>query len=88
VAIALKQVVFTVSHGGAVPMVATPQITAGTLPGQQELTLLGTSDTDYVIFNDGLSGSGLVLNGIMNLKSGRTISFMWTGVAWQETGRN
>lgn len=77
-----RQLWFVVSSGGAVTVTASPQIAAGTIVGQ-ELILMGTSDTDYPIFND---GNGLSLNGTCNLKSQESLPLIWTGSVWREYG--
>ncbi len=71
------------SMGGAQPITANPQVTAGTILGQ-ELILFGTSDTDYPVLND---GTGLSLNGPMNLTNKAMIYLMWDGTEWAEISR-
>lgn len=75
--------VYTVSTGGAVTATANPRISAGSSMCQ-ELQLFGTSDTNYVVLND---GNGLSMNGPINLKNKIAIRFMWDGTEWVETGR-
>ncbi len=78
-----RQLYFVNSSGGAVTVTANPQITAGTIIGQ-ELEIIGTSDTNYPIFND---GNGLSLNGVVELKSYSAIRFIWDSSVWVETSR-
>lgn len=80
-----RQQVFAsgVTSGGAQPVTATPQIQAGSIIGQ-ELKLKGTSDTDYPVFAD---GTGLSLNGVLNLKNHMTILLSWDGSVWSEDTR-
>lgn len=84
VSIAQRQQRFIVSNGGALAMTAPSQILSGTTVGQ-ELTLFGTSDTDYNIFHD---GDGMSINGIWLSKSDRAINLSWTGIRWREQSRN
>jgi hypothetical protein len=79
-----RQARFLASTGGAVTVVASPQVAAGTNIGQ-DLLLTGTSDTDYLELND---GNGLKQNGAVLLKSGQTITYFWTGSVWKETSRS
>lgn len=78
-----RQAQIVVSSGGAVTVTANPQISAGTVLGQ-EMILTGTSDTNYPILND---GTGLALNGSMSLKNNSTIYLFWNGVVWAEISR-
>lgn len=78
-----RQLHFLISQGGAQAVTANPQIPAGDFVGQ-EIMLKGTSDTDYVILND---GSGLALNGPINLKNKIGIYLLWDGEVWSENGR-
>lgn len=78
-----QQLRFLESNGGAQVITAVPQIEAGTTVGQI-LVLLGKSDTDYLILQD---GNGLSMNGTFYLKDGKSIEFYWTGSVWQENGR-
>lgn len=63
---------------------ATSQIVAAR--DQTLLTLVGTSDTNFVIVN---VGNGTDVTRIMVLKSGNTISFVYSAArgSWQETSR-
>ena len=78
-----RQYKFVVSSGGAVTVTSNPQIQAGSTVGQ-ELILEGTSDTDYPIFND---GSGLALNGALQLKNEKKAYLVWNGIKWSEISR-
>lgn len=71
------------SAGGAVPITANPQISAGTIAGQ-EMLLEGTSDTNYAEFTD---GTGLSLNGSWQSKANSAIVLVWNGVVWFEYSR-
>lgn len=79
----MLSVYFVVSSGGAVSITANPQIDTGTSIGQN-IIIFGTSDTDYPILND---GTGLALNGQMQLKNKSSIMLMWTGSEWWEVSR-
>ena len=79
-----RLMVFCKSTGGAVIVTANPQITAGGTVGQ-ELVLVGESDTDYPIFQD---GNGLALNGAKSLKLNVVISLFWDGNVWVEQDRS
>ncbi|MFM6929055.1 MAG: hypothetical protein ACKOX6_11365, partial [Bdellovibrio sp.] len=63
---------------------ATPQITAGTIVGQ-EMNIYGTSDTAPVVLDD---GTGLKLNGTCKLYAGSMICLKWDGSVWRERSRN
>ncbi len=69
---------------GAVTVTNNPQISAGTSEGYS-LVLLGTSDSNYPIFND---GNGLKLNGECMLKEGSMLGLIWLGSTWVEAFRN
>lgn len=75
-----------VSGTGGVDINANPQISAGTFDGQK-LTLIGTSDTDYVLLEN---GNGLQLNGPCTLTNAAEIGLMWNAAAavWRERYRN
>ncbi len=75
-----------VAGTGGVTMTADPQISAGTYEGQI-ITLIGTSDTDYVTIVD---GAGLWLTGLCKLTNGALISLRWDVAAqlWIERFRN
>jgi len=78
-----RQAIFTKSIGGAKTVTANPQVSVGTVIGQ-ELVLIGTSDADYLELND---GTGLKLNGPLNLKNNQSANFLWDGNGWQEISR-
>lgn len=68
---------------GGVQVTANPQISPGTVPGQ-ELLLSGTSDPNYVRINN---GTGTSQNGDMILGDGDSICYVWTGDLWTEIYR-
>lgn len=72
--------------GGAVDVTANPQIAAGTNDGD-ELTLVGCSDTNTVLLEN---GTGLIMNGPYTMKDGSLIKFNWDAVQslWLEEYRN
>lgn len=72
--------------GGAVDVSANPQIAAGSLEGW-ELTLVGCSDTNTVLLEN---GDGLIMNGPYTLVDGSIIRFTWDAgqSLWQEVCRN
>jgi hypothetical protein len=78
-----RALIFISTSGGAVTVTANPQISAGTKVGQ-ELRLVGTSDTNYVILND---GNGLSLNGQILIKNKVSIDLWWDGAVWNENDR-
>ena len=79
----LRQIIFVESDGGTQTVTANPQIAAGTRIGQ-ELTLVGTSDTDELILND---GTGLKLNGALKLNNNQSAALFWNSTDWQEISR-
>ncbi len=62
-----------VSDGGDVNITANPQISAGTLDGQQ-IFIEGTSDTDKVIFDN---GNGLSMSTSVTLGDKDMLFFIW-----------
>lgn len=78
-----RQLIFVKSSGGAVPITANPQISAGTTVGD-EIVLLGTSNTDYLVIDD---GNGLAANGPKQLKAGSAWYGIWDGTLWSEVPR-
>jgi len=81
-----RNAVYVVSNGGAVTVVANPQIVVpANFPVGSLIELEGTSDTDYPIFSH---GNGLILNGPCNLKSGSTLVLRYNGTSLVEVGRN
>jgi len=79
-----RQARFVKSAGGSVVITANPQVAPGSVLGQ-EMLLQGTSDTDYIELND---GTGLALNGPVQLTNRQIISLFWDGVVWVETSRS
>ena len=79
------EVIFLDSDSGAVNITANPQISAASLVGSR-LLLIGTSDTDTVLFED---GDGLVLRDgePILMEDGTVLELVWNGSAWQETRR-
>lgn len=78
-----SEVQFVVGNGGAVTVTANPQISVGTIVGQ-ELRLIGTDDTNTVTIAD---GTGLSLNGPWVGANHSVIDLMWDGTVWLETSR-
>jgi len=80
-----RQYKYVTSTGGAKTIVAAPQIAAGSFDGQ-ELTIKGTSDINYPIFND---GNGLSLNGTCLVKRNQTLLLTWNSdlLIWEELTR-
>lgn len=79
-----RQQFFIKSSGGGMPVAGNPQVSPGTIVGQ-EVRLIGTSDVDYPIFND---GNGMKFNGPISLKNRILIDFYWDGLFWCESNRN
>ena len=73
-----KNVIFVKGTGGVI-ITANPKIPAGTNIGQ-ELTIIGTSDTDYVDIQD-LTG---VITGDQTIRLGSNsiATFFWNGLNW------
>ncbi len=78
-----KQIHFIQGSGGAVDISVNPQITAGEVIGQ-EVRLVGRSDTNTVLLED---GSGLSLNGSWTAEANSVIDLFWDGAYWVETNR-
>lgn len=78
-----RQLWFINSSGGAQAVSAIPQVEAGSAIGQ-ELTLIGTSDVNYISLAD---GNGLSLNGAINMKNKMALSLIWDSVVWSEVSR-
>lgn len=78
------EVIFVEGSGGAVDISASPQIAAGSTVGQM-LTLIGASDTNTVLIED---GDGTALNGDIVLTNNDVIDLIWNGTVWQEDGRS
>lgn len=84
---AARQVIWTVSMGGAQAITANPQIAPGVNVGQ-ELYIYGTSNTNYITISD---GNGVRLNGSDNVTldgSGSALYLIWDGSVWAEAARN
>lgn len=71
------------STGGVTPITANPQVTAGSVIGQ-ELLLMGCSNTNYCSLVD---GNGLSLNGPINLTLKQSLYLVWSGSTWDEVSR-
>jgi len=73
-------------HGDSAPLAlgGTPRIAAGTVVGQ-ELTLIGTDDTNWLKIPD--TGAGVVLNGDCILMNNSVLSLVWDGTLWLEVSR-
>jgi hypothetical protein len=78
-----RQLWIVKSAGGPQVITANPQITPGSIVGQ-EMYIQGVSTTDYIIFSD---GAGLSLNGPISLTNNAGIDLIWNGVSWYETSR-
>lgn len=77
---------YVASSSGEVNVTANPQVSAGTLDGQT-LRLIGTSDTAYIVLED---GTGLSLNGEWLSYSGSTLTLRWdsSSALWREVSRS
>jgi hypothetical protein len=81
---AALSVTFVTGNGGPITVTANPPIAAGANIGQQ-LTIMGTSDTNTVTYT---SGNTLMINGSMTLDQYATLTAMWDGLNWVEMARN
>lgn len=81
-----RQLHYVTGSGGAVDISANPQISAGTIDGQ-EMRLIGTDNTNTVTLDH---GTGLIMNGSCVLQAGSSIDYSWSSgaSAWIEMGRN
>lgn len=81
-----KEIQYVVGNGGAIDIVASPQISAGTTEGDG-LTLIGTSNTNTVQLDN---GTGLSINGPCVLGAGSSITLAWSDSndLWIEVSRN
>lgn len=79
----LRQLKFIQGSGGPVDISASPQITAGTIAGQ-EMLLICCSNTNTVKFDN---GNGLDLNGSITMGDGDALYLVWDGTNWQEVSR-
>jgi len=81
----VKVVVFITGNAGAIDCTAAvTQILAGTSVGQ-EITVIGTSDTNTLTLDN---GDGLVLNGSIIIGNNDILRAIWNGSAWVEITRN
>ncbi len=78
-----RRIIFVQGSGGPVTVVANPQVSAGTLVGQ-ELIIQGRSDTNTVTL---ANGTGLSLNGNITLGDDDVLTLHWDGTYWQENSR-
>ena len=78
-----RQLWIVKSSGGPQLVTANPQITPGTIVGQ-EMYIQGASSIDYLIFQD---GNGLSLNGSISLTNNEGIDLIWNGISWFEVSR-
>jgi hypothetical protein len=74
---------FIEGSGGAIDVSSNPQIAAGTSIGQT-LELIGCSDTNTVLLED---GTGLKLNGAWLAELDSVIGLRWDGANWCERYR-
>jgi hypothetical protein len=79
-----RNIWFVQGSGGAVTVTANPRISVGNFVGQQ-LRIVGRSDVNYVLLQD---GNGLSLNGECQLDADRSIDLDWDGTNWREICRN
>jgi hypothetical protein len=75
-----EEVIFVQGAGGPIDITKNPQIAAGTGVGQR-LTLIGCSDTNSLLTQD---GNGLAQNGDFYLYANASIHFIWDGTVWAE----
>jgi hypothetical protein len=78
-----RQVIFVQSSGGTQVVTANPQVAPGSAVGQ-ELALVGVSNINNLVLND---GNGLSLNGPLDLNQNQTAWFVWDGSVWSEISR-
>jgi hypothetical protein len=78
-----RQLWFIEGSGGAVDVSANPQIAAAATVGR-ELTLIGRSDTNTVLLED---GTGLSLNGAFEMGANNVLNLVWDGSVWVEMSR-
>lgn len=85
VTLTADNVAFVASTGGAVTMIADPQLPSTTVDGAT-LTIFGTSNTNTLTF---VNGSGLSLNGscVMNANQALTLRYDLSASLWREQGR-
>lgn len=80
-----RELCFVSGNAGPIVLAGMPRIAAGTTVGQ-ELTLVGTSDTNWLTIPD--NGEGVALNGDCVLITNSVLSLVWDGAAWLEVSRN
>lgn len=73
------------SISGESDISANPQISNGTLAGQQEMTIIGTNDSDFILLED---GNGLRLTGPWRSYNGAILRLLWNGTVWTELYRS
>jgi hypothetical protein len=80
-----EEIIFIQGSGGPVDISASPQVEAGLTTGQR-LTLICTSDTNTVKFED---GTGLALNGEFTMAAECVLKLIWVSGLneWMEEGR-
>lgn len=79
-----KNIWFVQGSGGAVDITATLQIAAGTNVGQ-ELILIGRSNDNTILFED---GNGLSLRGSYDMGLDMVLELIWDGTNWVEKNRS
>lgn len=78
-----KQYIYVVGDGGPVSLTANPALTSGYYLNQQ-VAVIGTSDTDTVTIDNGL---GTSQNGFITLGLDDAIDYYWNGSYWSEESR-
>lgn len=81
----IDQITFVQGSGGAVTVVSSPAIQAGTIIGQR-MQIIGRSNTNTVTLTN--SSGQLELNGNITLGLSDVLNLLWDGTAWVETSRN
>jgi len=79
-----RQIWYIQGNGGAVDITANPQIDAPASLINQELVLIGRSDTNTVLIED---GNGLDLNGSYTMGASDMITLLFDGTNWVEMSR-
>lgn len=72
-AVAQDEVIYVEGSGGAVDITVNPQIAAGAFDGQC-LWLIGTSDTNTLLFED---GNGIEMDGTILLSANTVLALIW-----------
>lgn len=78
-----RQLIFIQGNAAAIDISANPQISAGTVVGQ-EIVLDCRSDSNTVLLED---GTGLDLNGSYLCGAGQGMYLIWDGTNWVEVSR-